>query len=236
VTDDQMAELARRLHVEFVPAELLRLAFRHTSYVQEHGLNEIESNQRLEYLGDAVLDLVLAAYLYEAYPDLPEGDLTRRKAALARQSALAAVARELDLGRYLLLGRGEEAGGGRRKASLLADALEALIGAVFLAGGYEAARDFVLRSFARLLDDVMHQNTHTDHKSALQELMQSQGQAPPEYVVVGTAGPPHARRFTVQAVSRGRVIGSGRGSSKRAAEQRAAAEALEHADEWLKRS
>lgn len=217
----------------FVPEELLRLAFRHTSYVQEHGLDEVQSDQRLEYLGDAVLDLVLAAYLYQTYPELPEGDLTRRKAALVRQSALAAVARELDLGRYLLLGRGEEASGGHRKASLLADAIEALIGAVFLAGGYGAACDFVLRSFARLLDDVMHRDTHTDHKSALQELMQSRGQAPPNYVVVSTEGPPHARRFTVEAICRQCVVGSGQGSSKRAAEQQAAAEALEHADEWL---
>ena len=233
MTDHDLGELARRLDVGFVPRELLRLAFQHTSYVQEHGLAEVASNQRLEYLGDAVLDLVLAAYLCETYPDLPEGDLTRRKAALVRQSALASVARELDLGRYLLLGKGEEASGGRRKVSLLADLIEALTGAVFLAGGFEAAREFVLGNFARLLDDVMHRETHTDHKSALQELMQSRGQAPPSYVVVTTEGPPHDRRFTVQAVCCECVIGAGTGGSKRAAEQRAAAEALEHADEWL---
>lgn len=233
MTDHDLGELARRLDVAFVPEELLRLAFRHTSYVQEHGLDELASNQRLEYLGDAVLDLVLAAYLYETYPELPEGDLTRRKAALVRQSALASVARELDLGRYLLLGKGEEASGGRRKASLLADLIEAVTGAVFLAGGFEAARSFVLASFARLLDDVMQQETHTDHKSALQELMQARGQTPPSYVVVSTEGPPHDRRFTVKAVCRDCVIGCGSGGSKRAAEQRAAAQALEHADEWL---
>lgn len=233
VSDAALRDLARRLNVSFVPEELLRLAFQHTSYVQEHGLDEVASNQRLEFLGDAVLDLVLAAHLYETYPEMPEGDLTRRKAALARQSALASVARDLDLGRYLLLGRGEEASGGRRKASLLADAVEALIGAVFLAGGYEAARDFVLRIFARLLDDVMQRETPTDHKSALQELLQSRGQSPPTYVVVSTEGPPHDRRFTVQAIYRGSVIGVGQGSSKRSAEQRAAAEALDHADEWL---
>src|SRR5690606_29258010 len=146
------------------------------------------------------------------------------------QSALAAVARELDLGRYLQLGRGEEASGGHLKASLLADAVEALIGAVFLAGGYDAASAFVLRSFTRLLTDVMQQDTHTDHKSALQELMQARGMAPPTSALVCTAGPPHARHFVIQAICRGGVVGTGEGSSKRAAEQRAAAEALERAD------
>ena len=233
VPDNRLAELRERLGLQSVPDELLELAFRHTSYTWENGLDELASNQRLEYLGDAVLDLVFAAYLYATHPDLPEGDLTRLKAALVRESALASIARDLGLGDYLLLGRGEETSGGRDKASLLADLVEALVGAIFLSGGYEDAHSFVLGHFESLLEDVTNRDTLSDHKSVLQEMLQTRGEMPPTYVVVRTEGPPHDRRFTVEAGFRGPVIGRGHGGSKRAAEQEAAAEALDGADEWL---
>ncbi|MFW5868793.1 MAG: ribonuclease III [Armatimonadota bacterium] len=227
------AELRVSLGLPGVPEHLLRLAFTHNSYAREHGLDEPASNQRLEFLGDAVLDLVFAAHLYEQYPNLPEGDLTRLKAAVVRKSALAAIARRLDLGQYILLGRGEEITGGRNKASLLADVVEALIGAIFLGSGYEAAREFVLEHFTAMLEDVEARDSLHDHKSALQEILQARSLPPPRYRVVTTEGPPHDRWFTVEACHDGEVIGTGEGGAKRAAEQQAAEEALDTLEDWL---
>lgn len=230
---NRFADLRESLGLTDVPEELLELAFTHSSYAREQGLGDLANNQRLEYLGDAVLDLVFAAHLYEAYPHLPEGDLTRLKAAVVRKSALAAIARQLKLGRYILLGRGEETTGGRRKASLLADVVEAMIGAIFLASGFERAREFVLEHFSSMLEDVEARDTLCDHKSSLQEILQARGMSPPRYRVTRTEGPPHDRWFTVEACLDGTVIGTGEGSAKRAAEQEAAEEALETIDEWL---
>jgi ribonuclease-3 len=230
---NRFAELRDRLGLAAVPEELLELAFTHSSYAREQGLGELATNQRLEYLGDAVLDLVLAAHLFDKYPELPEGDLTRLKAAVVRKSALAFVARQLDLGDYILLGRGEETTGGRRKASLLADVVEALVGAVFLAGGFDGAREFVLAQFGPMLVEVDGRESLCDHKSALQEILQARGMPPPQYRVARTDGPPHDRWFTIEAILRNDVIGTGEGGSKRAAEQQAAEEALESIDEWL---
>lgn len=230
---NRFSELRERLGLGCVPADLLELAFTHSSYAREQGLDEPADNQRLEFLGDAVLDLVFAAHLYETYPEMPEGDLTRLKAAVVRKSALASVARELELGQYILLGRGEEATGGRRKASLLADVVEALIGAVFLAGNFEDAREFVLEHFSSLLEDVESRDSLRDHKSALQEILQARSMSPPSYRVVRTEGPPHDRWFTVEACLNGAVIGTGEGPAKRAAEQEAAEDALVTIDDWL---
>lgn len=231
----RFAKLRENLGLLDVPDDLLELAFTHSSYARERGLNELASNQRLEYLGDAVLDLVFAAHLYQSYPTMPEGDLTRLKAAVVRKSALAAVARQLELGQYILLGRGEETTGGRRKASLLADVVEALIGAVFLAGGFDRAHEFVLLHFSSLLGDVEARDSLRDHKSALQEVLQARAMVPPRYRVVRTEGPPHDRWFTVEACLDGDVIGTGEGATKRAAEQEAAEEAMATIDEWLQR-
>jgi ribonuclease-3 len=233
VNANRFSELRERLGLGCVPADLLELAFTHSSYAREQGLDEPADNQRLEFLGDAVLDLVFAAHLYETYPEMPEGDLTRLKAAVVRKSALASVARELELGQYILLGRGEEATGGRRKASLLADVVEALIGAVFLAGNFEDAREFVLEHFSSLLEDVESRDSLRDHKSALQEILQARSMSPPSYRVVRTEGPPHDRWFTVEACLNGAVIGTGEGPAKRAAEQEAAEDALVTIDDWL---
>lgn len=231
--NESLRQLRKAFGLAGIPEELLGQALRHGSYVRERGLNELESNQRLEFLGDAVLDVVFADLLYRTHPELPEGDLTRLKAALVRKSALARVANDMGLGKALLLGRGEEATGGREKASLLADALEALIGAVFIAGGWEAARDFVTEHFSSVLAEAENSDSLRDDKSSLQELLQGQGIEPPTYRVVRTDGPPHSRRFSVEAILNGSVIGTGEGRSKQAAEQAAAAMALEAVDEWL---
>jgi ribonuclease-3 len=210
---------------------LLRQAFSHPSYVRELHEPAHASNQRLEFLGDAVLDVIMAEWLYRQYPEEGEGELTRRKAALVRKSTLAEIAREMNLGEMLLLGRGEEDTGGRRKASLLADALEALIGAVYLAGGWESVRAFIQEKFGERMREDTAAST-SDAKTELQELVQSRTKRLPSYELVEISGPPHERRFTIQVSFRGRVLGRGTGAGKRAAEQAAAEEALAHREEW----
>ena len=210
---------------------LLRQAFSHPSYVRELQQSAACSNQRLELLGDAVLDLVMAEYLYHRYTEEPEGELTRRKAAMVRRTALAQVAARLGLGDLLLLGHGEEETGGREKASLLADALEALIGAIYLAGGWTAAQDFILTNFEPLLTQGAHTDDF-DYKSQLQQFVQSRAKSLPGYETVRVSGPPHERMFDAEVRFRGRSLGRGQGGSKRLAEQKAAQEALEHRAEW----
>jgi len=233
VHSDRFSRLRERLGLPDVSEELLEQAFRHTSFVREQGMDDLASNQRLEFLGDAVLDVIFADFLYLNHPELSEGQLTRLKAALVRKSALASIAVALNLGEFLLLGHGEESSGGRDKHSLLADVVEALIGAVFLASGWDASRRLVLDHFGELLADAESRETLRDSKSSLQELVQGRGAQPPDYHVVRTEGPPHDRVFRVQALFSDAVIGEGSGASKRDAEQQAAANALAAADEWL---
>lgn len=215
------------------PEDLLQQAFQHGSYVREHGLAPILSNQRLEFLGDAVLDVIVADELYRKHPELHEGTLTKTKAGLVRAGSLARAAERLHLGEYLLLGRGEEESGGRQKSSLLADVLEALIGAIYLGAGLDAAREFVLRHLH--VDGAREaQAEHGfDHKTALQELVQSKARQLPVYRTVGSAGPAHDMEFSVEVSLMGHKVGSGTGRSKRTAEQEAARDALEHKDDWL---
>lgn len=233
LSSDRFALLRERLALPEVSDELLEQALRHSSYVREQVLDEHASNQRLEFLGDAVLDLIFADRLYCTHPDLTEGELTRLKAELVRKRALASIARSVGLGEFLLLGRGEESTGGRAKSSLLADAVEAVIGAVFIENGWDATREMVLANFRPLLAEAEARDTLRDSKSRLQELLQSSGAPPPRYRVARTDGPPHERRFHVEAIFQNNVIGVGDGPSKRDAEQGAAAEALENVDEWL---
>jgi len=230
--EDKWRQFIERNGLPEMEETLLRQAFSHPSYVREQGQPPATSNQRLEFLGDGVLDLVIAEHLFERYPEEPEGELTRRKAALVRRTALAEIARKIGLGEMLLLGKGEEETGGREKASLLADALEALIGAVYLAGGWSAARQFVLTWFAPLLDQEAHA-ADFDHKSRLQEIIQSRAKALPDYETVRVTGPPHRRVFAAEVRFKGQVLGEGQGPSKRLAEQRAALQALQRREEWL---
>lgn len=226
-------EVRDELALPDIPDEVLQQAFQHGSFVRERGVDPILSNQRLEFLGDAVLDVIVADELYRNHPEMHEGVLTKRKAALVRSGSLARVAEALDLGQYLLLGKGEEDSGGRHKGSLLADAFEALVGAIFVGAGLEATREFVLRHLAVGGGDGTQAEHRFDHKTALQELVQSHARQLPSYKTVSSEGPAHDLKFMVTVSFMGRQIGAGEGPSKRKAEQEAARQALEQSEAWL---
>jgi len=223
---DNLQPLEERLGVSFTETQLLLNALVHSSYVNENPDTAPESNERLEFLGDAVLGLVIADELYASYPGENEGRLTELRAYLVRRDTLAQAADRLQLGEALLLGRGEDDGGGRLRPTNLSHVYEAVVGAVFLDQGLPAARDFVLRSLAEELEEVHGSGSPLDPKSRLQELTQSLFQSTPQYQLLETEGPDHARRFTVQAVVNGKTLGTGKGPSKQQAEKRAAREAL----------
>jgi ribonuclease-3 len=206
-------------------AELLVLALTHRSYAYENG--GLPPNERLEFLGDAVLGLVVTDHLYRRHPDLPEGQLAKLRASVVNMMALAGVARDLGpggLGAHLLLGRGEELTGGRDKASILADGLEAMIGAVYLAHGIDVARGLVHRLFDPLLEAAPLKGAGLDWKTSLQELTAAQGLGVPEYRV-DDEGPDHRKEFTATVYVGGRALGAGGGRTKKEAEQKAAAAA-----------
>lgn len=233
MSDLPWEEARRTLNLPAVPDHLLQQAFQHGSYVRENGLEADQSNQRLEFLGDAVLDLIVAEELYRRNPDLPEGVLTKIKASAVRAGSLAHIARDMDLGKYLLLGRGEEESGGRNKGSILADAVEALLGAIYLAVGLDATRDFFLPYLNLHRHATEEGFNHFDHKTLLQELVQSHVRRLPRYTVLQRTGPDHDLTFTVQVSFDAIVLGTGTGASKRKAEQTAARAALESRDVWL---
>jgi ribonuclease-3 len=219
------AELQVRIGLTFRAPRLLQHALTHKSYANEHRLSE--HNERLEFLGDAVLNLVVSEHLMTTCPDSTEGDLSRLRAAVVSEPSLAAVARTIGLGEYLLLGRGEEQTGGRNKDSLLADCLEALIAAVYLDGGKEAAALLILRFFEDLIKKTCALRGTVDYKTELQERCQERLKVLPEYRVVSESGPDHQKQFEVELMIKGRLSGRGTGRSKKEAEQRAAKEALE---------
>jgi ribonuclease-3 len=216
-------QLEQRLGLQFDRA-LLSRALVHRSYAYENG--GLPTNERLEFLGDAVLGLVVTDALYTRHPDLPEGQLAKLRAAVVNMQALAGVARELQVGQHVRLGRGEEATGGRDKSSILADTLEALIGAAYLSQGIEAARDLVHRLVDPLMASSATLGAGLDWKTSLQELTASAGLGVPSYLVSET-GPDHAKEFRAVAVVAGHHRGEGAGRSKKAAEQQAAATAWE---------
>jgi len=218
--------LERRLGVKFSDSALLKLALVHSSYVNENPNAAPGSNERLEFLGDAVLGLVVADELFGAYPDQDEGQLTELRTLLVRRDTLAKAARRLKLGDDLYLGKGEEAGGGRSRPTNLAHAYEALVGAVFLDRGLSTARRFVRSSLKQEFESLPVRPFPFDPKSRLQEVSQSRYQMPPQYRLVEAAGPDHARHFTVEVLVRGRPMGQGEGLSKQEAEKEAAREAL----------
>jgi ribonuclease-3 len=218
--------LEEALGVSFQRRELLRLAIVHSSYANENPAENPESNERLEFLGDALLGLVVASDLYQRNPGWPEGELTSRRSSVVRGETLAEIAESLGLGRYLLMGRGEEASGGRERPSNLAAAFEAVVGALLLDQGYEAAREFVLRALAEKLAAASRHGVPTNPKSMLQELVQSKGKPSPVYRIVEMAGEDQAHLFTAEAVVADVVVGRGTGRRKSAAEQEAALDAL----------
>ena len=224
---DRPAELERALGVSFADKGLLRQALTHSSYVHENPGLAAVSNDRLEFLGDALVGLVTAGHLYGAFPEADEGRLTVMRSEIVKSRSLAEVAASLDLGRYLLLGKGEEAGGGRTRDSNLAAAFEALAGAMLVDRGYEVAREFVLKSLGPKIERSVAQSVPENSKSLLQEVVQSTGAGPPTYRIVEESGTEHERRFTAEVVVAGRVAGRGSGLRKSLAEQEAARTALE---------
>jgi ribonuclease-3 len=202
--------------------DILERALTHRSYAYENG--NLPTNERLEFLGDSVLGLVVTDTLVRGYPNLPEGQLAKLRAAVVNSRALAGLARQLGIGAYIKLGRGEQISGGRDKSSILADAVEAVIGAFYLDRGTEATRELVLRLFAELLDDAASLGAGLDWKTSLQELAASLALGVPEYVVA-ESGPDHEKSFEATARLSGQDVGEGAGRSKKEAEQRAAEQA-----------
>ena len=218
-------DLETAIGYRFNNITLLQNALTHSSYANERWHNSLMSNERLEFLGDSILGMVVAEYLYRTFPDRPEGELTRMRADMVCEKSLAAVAARIDLGRHLLLGNGEEQSGGRNRDSILADAVESVIAASFLDGGMDAARQFIQKF---ILVEVPVKKLHNaDYKTALQELVQQKKNQTLSYALVGESGPDHDKRFEVEVSLNGRVIGVGSGSSKKRAEQMAAQAALE---------
>ena len=219
-------DLEAALGYKFQNITLLQNALTHSSYANERLHNSLLSNERLEFLGDSILGMVVAQYLYNQFPDRPEGDLTRMRADMVCETSLAAIANRLDLGKHLLLGHGEERFGGRSRASILADAMESVIAASFLDGGMDAARNFIEKFI--LVEVPVKKMHNADYKTALQELVQQKKNQTLSYALVGESGPDHDKRFEVEVSLNGRVIGVGSGSSKKRAEQMAAQSALEN--------
>ena len=220
------AQLQQVLDVSFRDASLFRQVLTHPSYINEHPEEVGGSNQRLEFLGDALIGLVVARELYRRHPQLEEGALTELRSDTVRGETLADVARRLKLGEHLLLGQGEAASGGRDRDSNLAAALEALVGAVLVDQGYRAAQRFVLQVLKPELARAGPRTMSKDPKSQLQERVQGEGRAAPRYEVVGAEGPDHRRLFTVQVIVDGQVAGTGRGRRKVDAERQAARDAM----------
>jgi ribonuclease-3 len=223
-----IAELEALLGHQFREPRLLQQALMHSSSIPERSPEEpAESNEKLEFLGDAVLELVVSEELVRAFPDWTEGQLSKSRARLVNATAISLSAQRLGLGKYLRLGRGEEKTGGRTKPALLADAYEALIAAIYLDGGLDAARAFVQRSLAEgAIALEAERMGHTDHKSALQEFLQSRGMAPGIYHVIAETGPDHQKMFRVEVRIAGQTPAAGAGRTKKEAEQSAAVAAL----------
>ena len=222
-----LAVLQMTLGISFNDPILLKQALVHSSYLNEKPGSAVDSNERLEFLGDAVLGLIVAEKLYQDFPEMTEGGMTKLRSALVSRATLARVAAVAGLGDYLYLGKGEEAGGGRQKVANLAGVMEAVIAAIFLDQGSAVARDIVLKL---LKEEMVKANLHgikVDHKSRLQELIQSRQQSVPNYRLVEATGPDHDRRFTVEVVIDDKVLGRGSGKSKKVAETDAARSALE---------
>lgn len=222
-----LTELQEVIGFPFEDDSLLREALVHRSYLNENPSFPSADNQRLEFLGDALLDFVAGDYLYRRYPKMREGELTSLRAALVKEETLARFAQILDLGRYLYLGRGEEESEGRERPSLLADAFEALVGALYLDGGLTTAERFILRFLEPETERIVAQGELRDYKSLFQEEAQRRFQATPLYRTIDERGPDHNKVFTVEVLIEEKVYGRGEGTSKQAAEQEAARQALE---------
>ncbi len=228
--DTNLVGLSKRLCYAFSDDQILLKALKHRSYLTVSGESRIQSNERLELLGDAVLGLIVTEFLYQAYPNKEEGDLTTLKSVLVSRKSLSKIGRELGLGQYMLLSVAESKSGGRKRASILADAIEALIGAIYLDGGLAEAEQFVQKNIISRLDELQADGVMKNYKSILLEYCQSVSWDGPVYVVDDETGPDHDKTFTVAAIVNGEKKGYGVGHTKKLAEQQAAKQVLRNAN------
>ncbi|CAG0944158.1 Ribonuclease 3 [Anaerolineae bacterium] len=231
-----LSDLETTLGIPFRDKSLLTRALTHRSYLNENPDLPFLDNERLEFLGDAILDFVAAEFLYQRFPEMSEGDLTSLRAAVVKGETLARFANDLGLPQFLLMSRGEDAAGGRIRAALLAGAFEALIGALYLDQGLDAARNLILRFLSAEAERAHHQRLDRDPKSMLQEMSQGARQVTPQYRLVETHGPDHAKEFTIAVIIKDQEYGRGTGRSKQIAEQEAARVALETLQEEISRT
>lgn len=223
---DALHKLSAKLHVQFANIHLLHNALTHTSYANECKNLNILHNERLEFLGDAVLDMVISEYLFRQFPSLPEGELTKARAVIVCEPALARCSAELGIGEYLFLGKGEASSGGRERTSILADSFEAIIGAIYLDSGLEITAEFIIRQLQDNLQLVERGEYVKDYKTLLQEVIQKKTDGKIIYEIIEESGPDHHKMFTVAVLVNTKQLGIGLGKSKKEAEQLAAKQAL----------
>ncbi len=219
---EELKELEKKIGYEFTEKRLLGQAVTHSSFSNEQKINKYKNYERLEFLGDAVLELLSSQFFFETYPDMSEGEMTRLRSSMVCEPALAFCARDLDLGKYILLGKGEEATGGRKRDSIISDVMEAVLGAIYLDGGLLEADKFV-RKF--ILSDLENKQLFYDSKTLLQEQVQKEGKTL-TYELVSESGPDHEKVFVVEAVIDGKTVGRGQGRNKKTAQQQAAYQVL----------
>ena len=217
--NEQLKELEEKISYHFQDKHLLAQALTHSSYANEHRLDHNHCNERLEFLGDAVLEIVTSYFLYHKYTEKPEGDLTKIRASIVCEPTLAYCAEAINLGSYLFLGKGEDATGGRNRNSVVSDAMEAVIGAIYLDGGFASAKEYIHRF---ILNDIEHKQLFYDSKTILQEIIQSRQDGELSYEILKEEGPDHNKSFEVRALVGDQEIGRGKGRTKKAAEQLAA--------------
>lgn len=221
----ELQDFQLSVNINFKDPVLLNQAFTHSSYVNENNLSKLESNERLEYLGDAVLGLITSEYLFKKYPEYDEGNLTKIKSVLVSKPILAGESSKLNYGNYILLGKGEESTGGRKRESTLSNVFESVLGAYFLDSGLDEAREFLVDVFLSKIDS--NETNMEDYKSELQEIMQARYKKRPVYVIAGHFGPEHEKTFLIKVCFKGKTLGKGKGTSKKEAEQAAAKNAIE---------
>lgn len=223
-----MDDFEKNINYTFRDKNTLVLAFTHSSFANENKRGSHENNERLEFLGDAVLDMAVSEYMYRQFPRMPEGELTKLRAGVVCEASLAKLARNFHIGDYLLLGKGEESTGGRNRDSILADAFEAVIGAICIDGGIEAVSKYIMSFMEQEIEQAKSSFRTMDCKTHLQEVIQKVSKTPVIYTIVSETGPDHNKLFTAEVCHEGTILGTGEGKSKKEAEQSAANNALEN--------
>jgi len=224
---DTYSGITKKIGVVFKNRKLLKTAFTHRSYLNENRGQGLENNERLEFLGDAVLELIISSFLYETYPEKAEGELTSIRSAIVRTESLAEETRRLDIGQYLKMSKGEEDSGGKEKEYLLANLFEAMLGAMYLEHGYDVCKDFISRTLLKKLDRIISEGLFIDPKTKIQELMQNKYKVTPTYEIIKEEGPDHDKVFTVVLLMEDKKFSEGYGHSKQKAEEDAAKNAID---------